>query len=261
MTRTLDGLLTDISLIRLRLVAGLTTRDADFVESDHPRDDDGQFAGSGSGASSGRAGAETFAASHGIYVEAGDSAGSSHVQAVQDAVASLPSSHKQALKGWVDIAVVGRITIAGRSSTGQPTTGTAEGSWRPNSPGKSFEGGQIKVAATVVVGGEERNTSNVSAVTTHEVGHALDSKIGQGSTSKAFQKTIPPTGQRGTEAEEDRGKYFHGSPREVWAECYAVEYGSSKGTYFHSMDRTRAKQVYSAPIAAMKKLLAAKGIE
>ena len=260
MTRTLDGLLLDISIARLRLAGGTAALDADFVEGDHPRDDGGKFSGAGSAGASGQPDAAEFEAKHGIFVEAGDSGGSSHVQAVRDAVASLPSSHKQALAGWVDVAVVGRISIAGRSPTGQPTTGTAEGSWRPNSTGKSFEGGQIKVAAIVATGGVERRTSNVGAVAVHEFGHALDSKAGQASASKAFQKSIPPEGQRGTEAEESRGKYFHLNPRETWAECYAAEYGSATGTYFHSMDAERAKKVYAAPIAAMKKLLVAKGM-
>ena len=63
MIRTLDGLLTDISILRLRMFAGLATRDADFVESDHPRDDDGQFANAaGGGGGSGTIPAESFSA-------------------------------------------------------------------------------------------------------------------------------------------------------------------------------------------------------
>ena len=43
MTATVDSLLLDIAIMRVRIAAGVHMADADFVESEHPRRDDGEF--------------------------------------------------------------------------------------------------------------------------------------------------------------------------------------------------------------------------
>ena len=43
MIATVDSLLLDIAILRVRMSAGLRMTDADFIESEHPRDDIGRF--------------------------------------------------------------------------------------------------------------------------------------------------------------------------------------------------------------------------
>lgn len=56
MTVTLDGLMLDLAIMRVRLVSGLRATDADFVESEHPRRDDGEFTAGAGGTAAGSAG-------------------------------------------------------------------------------------------------------------------------------------------------------------------------------------------------------------
>lgn len=225
-----------------------------FVEGDHPRDEDGRFAG---GADVSRLSPDEFREAFGVHVErsglnAGGPEAERHVAAVRQAVAALPDAHRKALLGATYVSVVDTIRIG--------PAHTASGMWQPHNPGKTYQGGQITVAAKVEVAGETRAVSDVAGVVTHEFGHAMDRKLGQASSSKAFLKSIPPEGARGTPAEEHHGRYFHLNEREVWAECYAVAFDTSRGSYFHGMSHARASEVYAAPIAAMKKIIAAKGL-
>ena len=52
MIATVDSLLLDIAIMRVRMTAGVRMTDADFVEADHPREDDGKFTEAGGGAAS-----------------------------------------------------------------------------------------------------------------------------------------------------------------------------------------------------------------
>lgn len=65
---TLDAALLDVAILRLRLLAGCPARDADFVEGDHPRDDDGQFANA-AGGGGGAAKANTSFSAHAYGTE------------------------------------------------------------------------------------------------------------------------------------------------------------------------------------------------
>ena len=49
MTATVDSLLLDIAIMRVCMAAGVRMADADFVEADHPREDDGKFTEAGGG--------------------------------------------------------------------------------------------------------------------------------------------------------------------------------------------------------------------
>lgn len=56
MTAMVDSVLLDIAILRVRLAAGIRMADADFVESEHPRRDDGEFTEAGGSKSQGELG-------------------------------------------------------------------------------------------------------------------------------------------------------------------------------------------------------------
>ncbi|GAC1504718.1 MAG: hypothetical protein NVS1B6_12720 [Steroidobacteraceae bacterium] len=170
---------------------------------------------------------------------------------VRQTVAGLPIAHRQLLKGNTMVSIVSMIDLTGqKTTTGVVGVGAAAGLYSSN--------GVVQVAAMVRgANGEDRKARTIARTTSHEMGHAIDRRLGDVSSNKPFAISCPPPGQRGTPIEEQRGAYHNLLPSEVWAECYAAEFDPfNSGEYFHSMSRERAREVYAKPIAVMKKIIA-----
>ena len=211
---------------------------------------------------------EDFRDAYGIHVEhQGDEAKHSFYDKnayndVRRQVAALPKSHREQLGGRVSVAVVDKITINGISTTGITGTGSAAGVFRGNGRlGGTDLGGTVEIAKVYGVGSEHRTMTEHLKVTAHEIGHALDQSLGKPSSSAAFIASIPARGERGTTNQEGSSYYYHLTNGETWAESYAAEYGTDYGhVYFGGMDKATAQKVYAKPIAAIKKILASKGL-
>ena len=97
---------------------------------------------------------------------------------------------------------------------------------------------------------------NLSATTCHEVGHAMDHRLGYPSNFPSFVDSIPLEGQRGRLNQEKRSKYFHLLPSETWAELYSVVFDPApRSQCFHCTSREKATTVYAEPIAVVKRLI------
>ena len=179
---------------------------------------------------------------------------------VRYAVAAIPKSHREKLAGLVGIEVVDTIDIATRSTTGGSGKGRSAGVFRRGGLPSGVTGGAIEIARTYGVGSEQRDAVSPGKSTVHEIGHAIDASLGRPSNDLAFIKSIPSADRRGSSEQEKAGRYYHLNSSETWAECYAVEFGLAERKFFGSMSRDTAKQLYSGPIEAMKKILADKGL-
>ena len=206
-----------------------------------------------------------FADAYGIHVEdetatfnkAEESRINTHVRYT---VAAIPKSHREKLAGMVNIKVLDTIDIGSVSATGRSGRGVSSGLYRGRNASKGFIGGDIEVARTYGLGSEQRDAVNYGKTTAHEIGHAIDDSIGSWSENSAFKNAIPSAENRGSPDQEKRGRYYHLNVAETWAECYAVEFGKGQMHFFGGIDRDTAKRIYAGPIAAMKKILADKGL-
>lgn len=152
---------------------------------------------------------------------------------IEKAVRSFPSSIYEKIK---DVAFIsqpiiqsqkpGGVSVAGRYSPGPPS--------------------MIRVADTA----GDRKVTSPTGVLYHEVGHAIDDRMG-GLSSKLASTLIADANKMKPE-EKYLAKYWinHG-PRELFSEAFRVAYSTDKKGGF-SMGQKRAEKVFAKSIAAIR---------
>jgi hypothetical protein len=155
---------------------------------------------------------------------------------IEGAVRSLPSHIYEKVK---DITFVSQPTI----DISAKGNGAVVGRY---SPGQHGERDKIRVADTA---GDRKVTAPIG-VLYHEIGHAIDDRMGRLSSKLASMLTADADKMRPDE--KYLAKYWinHG-PRELFAESFRLAYSTDKKGGF-SMGQKRAEKVFAKSIAAIR---------
>jgi hypothetical protein len=154
---------------------------------------------------------------------------------IEAAVRSLPSSIYEKVK---DVAFISQPIIPSQKSGGVSVAGR----YSPGPPS------MIRVADTA----GDRKVKGPVGVLYHEVGHAIDDRMG---LSSRLASTLIADVDKMKPEEKYLAKYWinHG-PRELFSEAFRVAYSTDKKGGF-SMGQKRAEKVFAKSIAAIREAI------
>ena len=156
---------------------------------------------------------------------------------------NLVPEHHFKMLGDVSFVSIDRIPPIGSKNTAP--AGRYSPGQGPNDPST------IRVADFVKTGGEIRKVKDKVGVLFHEIGHALDDRVG---LSNKLGQTLHADASKMRPEDNYLAKYWLQNNRELLAEVYKVAYSPSKKGGFN-MGQKKAEKLFARSIAALREAL------